>query len=329
MGRKATRPRNVTPASGGIAARAGGGRPEEIAGARQSYHGHRVVPAGDGWTTDIDGSVFDSKTDAQRFIRAWSKRNPKKKRNDLIDEAVAAAVGVTDTLYTGMSVPYQATMEGVRVALKGKDAAKKALGLNPKSKSKRKSRKNPAEAAEKLSEKFHGKPSDEEIVITEKIHEHEHLAAAGRLIAVVVETPTGLEATIRFAEREADESTPWLAFSEDGKQAYIEGGNQELDLAALGMDAEEWIRDRMVIGQFAAPRGRRDWNITYRTRKKFDKFQVIDYQHLLGEVNDQGDYDQEAAPYLEYEPRNKKLYVTGGKYVIRQPLMGMSPGVEG
>jgi hypothetical protein len=125
-----------------------------------------------------------------------------------------------------------------------------------------------------------------------------------------------------------DTDIPYLASSEDGRQLYIEGGDQSVDLAAFQMDGDNWVKDRMVLGQFSEPEPgathtnkKRYWNIAYQTRKEFDKFEDVIYQHDLGE-------DTRDRPYLEYEPRNKKLYVAGGRYYIKQPMMGTSPGIE-
>jgi hypothetical protein len=187
-------------------------------------------------------------------------------------------------------------------------------------------RRNPQSEADALYESFHGRPSTETIEITDEIHEHEHLATLGKLVEIFVETESSLLAHLQFDPTDP----PWLASSEDGRQLYIEGGDQELDLAALKMDGDEWRKDRMVIGQFAEPerrdsrfpqRDKRKHNITYQTKKKFDDFEEVDYQHDLGEQTG-------VRPILEYEPRNKRLLISGGNYRIEQPLFDMSPGIE-
>lgn len=214
-------------------------------------------------------------------------------------------------------------------------------------------KRNPSDSAAALYESFHGKPSTEEVVIEEEVHEHEHLAVLGRLVEVWIETPTGLLACIEF-DQDGEEDPVLVCASEDGRQLYFEGGDQAVDLAALKMDGEEWVKDRMVLGQFARPTckcggeflkvaapwyqcqkcGRkvhpdsknrddkdRFHNIAYHTRKDFDKFEPIDYQHDLGE-------ETGVRPFLEFDPRNKKLYVSGGQYFIEQPLLATSPGIE-
>lgn len=184
---------------------------------------------------------------------------------------------------------------------------------------------NPEDGAARLFEKFHGAESEEILEIVEEYHEHENLTALGTLVDIVVETCTAKEATFEF---EGDDA-PILCSSEDGKQLYIEGGDQSIDLKKIGMDGEEWVKDQMVIGQFALPAPGRKWNLTYRTQKKFDDFEVIDYQHDLGEPNeDEPKSARREAPTLVYDPRNEKLSIVGGQYQIKSPLFGMSPGIE-
>jgi len=184
-------------------------------------------------------------------------------------------------------------------------------------------KRNPAGAAADLYESFHGAPSTEEVVIEEEYHEHEHLAALGTLTEIYVDTPTRIRVRIDF-----EKNPPFLASSEDGRQLYIEGGDQSVDLATLKMDEKKWLKDRMVLGVFSEPEpgakptnNKRYWNLAYKTKKKFDDFEEIIYQHDLGE-------DTGERPYLEYEPQNQKLYITGGQYFIKQPLVGVSPGIE-
>lgn len=103
-----------------------------------------------------------------------------------------------------------------------------------------------------------------------------------------------------------------LASNENGDQLYIEGGDQSLDLAAIHMDGK-WVHDSIVIGDIL--------EITYRTQKDFDKFETIDYFHKLGEVTGK-------MPQLRYDNLNQKLYIDGGQYFIKKPMIGTSPGLE-
>lgn len=208
-------------------------------------------------------------------------------------------------------------------------------------------KRNPEAGSERLYEIFHGREPQETVEIHEDVHVHEWLGTLGDLTEIYVDTVTGLRLHLTWEGRD---DLPFLAATEDGKQLYIKGGKQTLDLKAIKMDGPEWVKDRMVIGQFSPPDpcskcgsefkysearnlhvcsqcrhvaddNDRVHNITYRTEKDFDHFEPIDYQHDLGEVSG-------VRPMLEYEPRNNHLYVTGGQYHIELPVFETSPGIE-
>ena len=244
----------------------------------------------------------------------WSRRHQRTRHNkgDVIDQAATAGMKIYEELWALPSAVFDQT---IKTALAGKDAIKRAV-LNGK--------RNPESGAAEFYKKFHGEPSTEEVVVENEIHEHTHLGVVGILVCCVIDTPTGLRAAIKF-----EEDPPFLCSSEDGHQLYVIGGCQEIDLKALGMHGKEWYKERMVLGQFAPPEGKRKWNISYLTRKDFDQFEEIEYQHLLGEGDgqDEGKMVYEA-PMLEYEPSNQLLYVTGGQYHIGLPLFKTSAGIE-
>lgn len=106
--------------------------------------------------------------------------------------------------------------------------------------------------------------------------------------------------------------TVLLCSNEDGTQLYFVGGDQSINLKSIHMDGR-WERDSMVLGVI--------YEVTYRTEKKFDKFKLTDYYHRLGE-------ETKEEPTLRYDKLNEKLYIDGGQYKIKKPLIGMSPGIE-
>mgnify|MGYP001593857753 FL=1 len=119
----------------------------------------------------------------------------------------------------------------------------------------------------------------------------------GLLVEMKVATLTNLEATLRF-----DKDAPNLCSSEDGRQLYIEGGDQELGLKALKMEGEKWLKDSMVIGVCI--------EVTYQTEKGFQNFKLTDYFHHLGE-------ETGGQPFLLYDPNNKLLSISGGQYQVK------------
>lgn len=183
---------------------------------------------------------------------------------------------------------------------------------------------NPQGGAEAMYESFHGKKPEGETIVKEEIHQHEHLAPLGLLVSFKVITTTGVDMTLgtsdaeagrmEYDETAANENSVFLAANEDGTQLYFVGGDQSfpLDRCKMGENTD-WYRDDMIVGVL--------YEVTYRTKKKFDKFKLTDYFHHLGEET--GDQ-----PMLRYDPLSPHLYVSGGKYKIKMPLIGMSPGIE-
>lgn len=175
---------------------------------------------------------------------------------------------------------------------------------------------NPSPDAQSLYETFHGVPSEEELVIHSQIHEHEHLTSLGLLTEIQVKTPTGYLYAKSWGQGKTNSPTsdiPFLASSEDGRQLFVEGGDQSVDLHKIKMDTKAWLRDSMIIGEIVM--------IQYRTRKSFDGMKETDYFHKLSEESKQG------RPVLVYDSRSQLMSISGGQYHIEVPLVGVSRGI--
>ena len=180
---------------------------------------------------------------------------------------------------------------------------------------------NPEGAAQDMYESFHGKPATSQVIVKEEYHEHEHLATIGVLVnfwvaplsqpgkGVLIETS---DANGDFDEVGADDKTVFLAANEQGTQLYFVGGDQSLDLDKLKFTGD-FVKDSMVIGII--------YELTYRTKKEFDNFELTDYYHELGEET--GDQ-----PMLVYDSLSPHCAISGGRYKINMPLLGVSPGIE-
>jgi hypothetical protein len=169
------------------------------------------------------------------------------------------------------------------------------------------------EQARKIAELFHGRPVKEEITVTESIREHDWLWRIGPLVKLKIRTLTKRNATLPFHQTE--EGMVHLFCSPDGRQFYLRGGDQELDLKALGMgESTEWYRDHMLIGEAK--------EITYRDKKRFHSFKIVDYFHRLGEVT-------KKKPMLAYDALAGKMSIIGGQYKVETDELteGMSPGI--
>lgn len=183
------------------------------------------------------------------------------------------------------------------------------------------SRRNPASEADQLYEDFHGTPPTETLEYHETLHFHAHLGGLADLCHVVVKIIGGskngkeLQLNAPDPERANEADVVKLTANEARNQLYFTGGDQSLDLKSLGFresfdvvhDGETFesteIKDNMVIGYIH--------RIMYRTEKKFDNFETIDYHHEAGE-------DTGCLPFLTYDTLNNKMGVAGGSYVIHE-----------
>lgn len=155
-------------------------------------------------------------------------------------------------------------------------------------------RKNPdEEAAAALSEAFHGRPAKEIRDYEETWLERRVLADLGKLIELRVWLDE--DDYIGFSPKGVR-----VAASDDGGQIYFVGGDQALDLAALGLD-RALPKDHLEIGPC-------DY-IAYFTSKKFHDFEPSVYEHQLGEESGN-------VPTLNYDVLNQRFYLTGGNYQI-------------
>jgi len=162
----------------------------------------------------------------------------------------------------------------------------------------RKARGNPVDAAAELSEAWHGRPAETETDYVDKIHVHEVLTDLGRLKEIKVMVSARKAQAIRF------DAETRLASNESGQQLYIVGGDQSLDLGALGIGDDESDKDLVVVGSVHS--------ITYVTAKhhlgKQDRISGP-YEHQMGE-------DSGVMPVLVYDTMNQECGFAGGSYKI-------------
>lgn len=167
---------------------------------------------------------------------------------------------------------------------------------NTKTNTRKAGRRNPAEAAKAMFEKFHGRPSTKTVKHRVAQHYHEALANLGDLVEMTVLLPDEQEVVL------APKGVK-LASSEDGGQLEFLGGDQKLNLSKLGL-AATLPKDRVVIGPVLS--------IAYRTEKDFDKFKPLTYEHEFGE-------DGGELPTLCYDVRSQLMFLAGGSYQNLKP----------
>jgi hypothetical protein len=158
------------------------------------------------------------------------------------------------------------------------------------------------EEAEKVYETFHGRDSDEEVVVEEAFAVRDNLAALGILQELSLTSPAKVKFKVAF-----EDDQPLLCSSVDSLQLYIIGGDQSIDddtlLEILDGDQEAANKDKVLLGVLDT--------LVYQTEKDFDNFETIDYEHELGE-------DGGFQPAVVYDRVNRQLELVGGSYKIKR-----------
>lgn len=275
-----------------------------------------------GQSTTIPASSFGGALSIARVKLHELASNPREKKVRAVD--IVPGASYADTLVEAGQQVY-------------KGVSKSARGLLKKAKAHVSGKRNPIDQAMKMYEDFHGMPSQEVLEITEQEHIHSVKVGIGLLVNLKVNlaVASGKQADLMapgFAFHKGDggywtydESTPLIkrvlvTSSEDGKQLFLDGGDQSIPDSVLkdwGFEDRD-KHDHMVIGELK--------EITYRTQKSFDKGETVDYYHELGKEGSGG-----MLPTLLYYPRSKHLKIAGGRYFIAPPdrSLGASPGIVG
>jgi hypothetical protein len=155
-------------------------------------------------------------------------------------------------------------------------------------------RRNPdaLDAAAAVTEEFHGRPAKKITVVEETEAEHTAVAELGRLLELHIITGEGKR--FRLAPRGVK-----LCATADRKNLLFVGGDQEFDLASIGLETD---KDQLPLGELEY--------IVYATKKSFHNFEATDYVHKLGE-------ESGVRPLLEYSVLNHRFYLSGGRYEVR------------
>ena len=188
-------------------------------------------------------------------------------------------------------------------------------------------RRNPEDAARELSERFTGLPADKTTIVETLVHVHENLTALGDLVEfkLITLNQKPQDLTVSFKG-----NLPKLSSNEEpaeyGTQLYIEGGDQELDLDALGFSDPAWHKEKMNLGIL--------YEITYETKKKMDGGKTVAYFHGLGEEDMKKSRNKPKLgiqPTLVYHPPMDeagehfpaRMEIVGGRYNLLEAERGI------
>lgn len=177
---------------------------------------------------------------------------------------------------------------------------------------------NPETEAAELSEEFHGRAPREVNEVIENVHYHENLMQIGPLLELDVETVSGFFCTLEFPPADALDRVI-LAWSEDGSTPYIVGGDQEIDLADLHMDAKKYRKDLMVIGAI------KSW--VYYAEKEQDHWEGSEYFHTsregLSADKTRHKVVADTDTMLLYDTRSQLLQCAGGEANLYDAAVGI------
>jgi hypothetical protein len=162
------------------------------------------------------------------------------------------------------------------------------------------------ERAAKVTEDFHGRRIKWVRDVDEPYSFRAVHAVLGRMVAIRFMFRGEVKEVNGF-----DKNTMLVTVPE-ATSLYILGGDQTIDLAALGLEP---AKDDVYLGEAAS--------IVYFTRKGFHDFEPTEYEHAFGEVDRRPDLleswqrrRQGERPHLRYDALSRRLHLVGGAYTV-------------
>jgi hypothetical protein len=149
-----------------------------------------------------------------------------------------------------------------------------------------------------LYEEFHGASPEEIVRVQESDCQRQVYTGLGTLTELVIDARSG-KCKIGFPAEDGVQ----LASAPGGQQLYLIGGNQNIDSQLDKFDTDA-TKDFVELGAAV--------KITYRTRKRIDNFDLVDYWHQAGEETNE-------PPYAFYDHLRKRIFLVGGRYRVEAP----------
>jgi hypothetical protein len=159
-------------------------------------------------------------------------------------------------------------------------------------------RRNQAQDAKALYQKFHGKAPKEVLELQESAAIRGEYTSLGDLVELVVKSPAGDSLRIGFEGEKVK-----LASSPNGGQLYFLGGNQALD-GTLSRFKTDATKDLVDLGEAQS--------IVYRAAKDFTGFKSSDWEHAFGEESGE-------RPSAFYDKLKRRIFLVGGTYRVERP----------
>ncbi len=164
-------------------------------------------------------------------------------------------------------------------------------------------RRNPEGSAVERYEYFHGRGPEVDTVFKTEIHQHEVLSGIGKLVELEILAVNGNRKVIVSGFKGAI-----LAQDEKGKQLYIVGGDQSVNLKDFGITQAHELE---ILGALTA--------VVYFTTKDHLMPQdggTANYKHKFGDGKRKYEFGRKGTrfPLVGYDVRNKLLSIQGGGY---------------
>jgi len=174
----------------------------------------------------------------------------------------------------------------------------------------RRARRNPADESAAVFEEFHGYEPTEIVKVSQQVHHHSHLAAAGELVGLQVEPISGGE--VREIEGMGDDC--FLTFNEKKSQLFVSGGDQSLSAAELKKFGIRTEHELQTLGKLVGV-----GYFTDKTHLGKEGGEAV-YSHQFRTTNENGRHivvKITRYPDLIYRVLDQRFEISGGDYVIR------------
>ncbi len=167
------------------------------------------------------------------------------------------------------------------------------------------SRRNPEDTAQDRYHYFHGRKAETDTDFKETVHYHEVLSGIGKLVEIEILAVNGNRKVLVNSFKGA-----LLAQDEKGKQLYIVGGDQSVNLKDFGIKQAHELE---ILGALTA--------VVYFTTKDHlmpEDGGTANYKHKFGNGARTYRFGKKGTrfPLVGYDVRNKLLSIQGGGYEL-------------
>lgn len=248
-------------------------------------------------------------TAGKAFTKHTRKRNAKRKRASRNPSKFDRCVRYVKKKGGAANAYAVCTAAGTRNrGSKKRNTAKLQRTLHRKVVSfRRNGKRNPEDTAAARYEYFHGRAPQEVIDIETEVHEHSVLSGIGKLVELEIFAIDGSR-IVRLDQFKG----ALLAQDEKGKQLYIEGGDQAVNVSDFGIKHRHELE---ILGALLSV-----VYFTTKTHLRPEDGGTANYDHKFGGEGRQKKHafgrNGSRLPLVGYDVRNRLLSIQGGGYEL-------------